>query len=108
MKIKIVIGLVALAVNGAMASPRTDYLIEKIKEAVTVEAQSRGKLAKEKLRYEASRELTKSFKQELKDTLEREAKQGEQIRRTVDVEYLRVGNINTEDMTAPVSIRLVR
>ena len=33
MKIKIVIGLVALAVNGAMASPRTDYLIEKIKEA---------------------------------------------------------------------------
>lgn len=104
MKTIMTILILNLAVNGAMASPRTDYLIYKIKNAVTVEAQSKGKLDKEKLRYKASKELTKSLRQELKDTLKREANQDEQVRRSSDVEYLRVGKIDTQDMTAPVSL----
>lgn len=102
-KIMIIL-ILNLAVNGAMASPRTDYLVYKIKNAVTVEAQSKGKLEKEKLRYKASKKLTKSLRQELEDTLKRETNQDEQVRRSADVEYLRVGKIDTEDMSAPVSL----
>lgn len=96
--------ITTLAVNGAMASPRTDYLVYKIKNAIEVEAQSRGKLKKEELRYKACKKLTKSLRQELKDTLERETNQDEQVRRSADVEYLRVGKIDTNDMSAPVSL----
>jgi phosphoenolpyruvate carboxylase len=104
MKIKIVIGLVALAVNGAMASPRTDYLTEKLRESKTIELQAKSKYLAEKGRYNAATRYRSSLESELKDVYKRERRQDEQIRKAYRAEYLRVGNINTEDMTAPVSI----
>jgi phosphoenolpyruvate carboxylase len=104
MKIKIVIGLVALAVNGAMASPRTDYLTEKLRESKTIELQAKSKYLAEQGRYKAATRYRSSLEHELKDVYKREQRQDEQIRKAYRAEYLRVGNINTEDMTAPVSI----
>jgi hypothetical protein len=98
------IGLLAMAMNGAMASPRTSYLVDKLQEAKTIELQAKSKYLAERGRYQAATKYRDSLEDELRDVRKREQRQDEQIRKAYRAEYLRVGNINTEDMTAPVSI----
>lgn len=104
MKIKIVAGIILLSVNGALASARTEYLAHKVNEAHAVELQSRAKYRAEEARYKASKKYTSSLRNELKDTLKREANEYKQARKAYQAEYLRVGSIDARDMTAPVSL----
>ena len=104
MKKIIGIALVLSTIAGAGASPRTDYLTEKLRESKTIELQAKSKYLAEKGRYTAASRYRSSLEHELKDVYKRERRQDEQIRKAYRAEYLRVGNIDTRDMTAPVSI----
>ena len=99
-----IVGLLAMAMNGAVASPRANYLMEKLREGRGIELQAKSKYLAEKARYKAVEKYVNSLTRELKDVRKREARQDKQAREAMRAEYLRVGNINTEDMTAPVSI----
>lgn len=94
-----------MAMNGAIASPRVSYLVDKLQEAKSIELQAKSKYLAEQGRYKAAVKYRDSLEDELRDVRKREQRQDEQIRKAYRAEYLRVGNINTEDMTAPVSLQ---
>ena len=102
---RIIIGIgLILSTGAAVASPRVSYLVDKLQEAKTIELQAKSKYLAEKGRYKAASKYRDSLEDELKDVRKREQRQDEQVRKAYRAEYLRVGNIDTRDMTAPVSI----
>lgn len=85
---------------------RTGVLqIDKLEEAKRIELQAKSKYLAEQGRYKAAAKYRDSLEDELRDVRKREQRQDEQIRKANRAEYLRVGDINTEDMTAPVSLQ---
>lgn len=106
--IGIMVLLSTMGMRGALASPRESYLVDKLQEAKRIELQAKSKYLAERGRYKAATKYRDSLEDELRDVRKREQRQDEQIRKAYRAEYLRVGNINTEDMTAPVSLRMLR
>ena len=90
----------------AKASPRTDYLREKIKSARTVEIQLETKSKATKRAYNTAKARTSTLERELKRTIKRERAEDEAAREAKIAAYQRVNEYMTGDMTSPVSARL--
>lgn len=106
MKIKsIIIGMGILAINGATASPRESYLMDKLKEARRIELQAKSKYLAEKGRYKAVAKYKDSLEDELRDVRKRNKRADMQARKAFRAAYLAVDEINLQEMTAPTTIK---
>lgn len=106
-KKKLIICLMAVGSNilQATASPRVDYLQERLHQAKSVEMQAKFKAEAEERRYKSTRSARKSIERELKALIKRERREYEQAQKAYRASQLRVGDMMAGDMSAPTSIR---
>jgi hypothetical protein len=107
MRTYIIIGITLIsAVNIAKASPRTDYLQDRLNQARAVEIQARAKYLAEQSRYNSTKKARTAIARELKDVQKREAREYKQSIEAYRASRLTVGNMHEGDMTAPTSWRI--
>ena len=104
MRTIITIGIILLSAKGVSASPRQQYLNDKVQQAYAIEMQARAKYMAEKQRYDASKKYTASLRRELKDVKKREEREYRQTMEAYKASQLTVGNVDTSDMSTPTGI----
>ena len=102
----IVIGMTLATLTTAVkASPRTQYLSEKLQEAKRIEVQSKSKYEASKRRYRTAEAYADSITKELKQVRKREAKEYKAAQRAAEAEYAQVNPYLLGDMSAPTQIK---
>lgn len=105
MKLKtwIAVALAATTMT-AQASPRTDYLQDRLNQARAVEIQAKRKSEAEVARYKATKSARKTIEHELKSVRKREDREYRQAREAYHAARLDVESMYQGDMSAPTGI----
>lgn len=101
----LVIAGMILMTGAAKASPRTDFLSDKLKEARTIEVQAESKYRATEARYRSAASYRRSLEKEIRNVRKREEREYKAAIKAKEAEYMRVNPYLMSDVTAPTSIR---
>lgn len=98
-------GMILISSLAVKASPRTDFLREKLRSAYTVEVQLKAKHEATERAYRASKVRTDELERELKRVMKRERAEDEAAREAKIAAYKHVNEYMSSDLTSPTAIR---